>query len=139
LGETDPALVPIFRSTPAAQVWMRGEEFDCDANDIAVGGRVLDLRTPGARYEGVFLPLHGDYQGDNAAVALAAAEAFFATPLDPDVVAEGFAAVRNPGRMEVMGRHPLVILDGAHNPAGAMASARTIASEFGGVAGRILV
>jgi dihydrofolate synthase/folylpolyglutamate synthase len=139
LGETDPALVPIFRATPAAQIWLRGEEFGCDSNDIAVGGRVLDIHTPGARYEGVFLPLHGDYQGDNAAVALAAAEAFFAAPLDPDVVAEGFAAVRNPGRMEVMGRHPLVILDGAHNPAGAAASARTVASEFGAATGRILV
>src|SRR4051794_2028063 len=70
LGETDPALLPIFRDTPAGQLWLRGEEFACEGNDIAVGGRLLDLRTPGARYEDVFLPLHGDYQGENAAVAL---------------------------------------------------------------------
>ena len=139
LGETDPTLVPTFRDTPAAQVWLRGEEFGCDANDLAVGGRLIDLRTPGARYPELFLPLHGDYQGDNAAVALAAAEAFFAAPLEPDLVAEGFASVSNPGRMEVMARQPLVILDGAHNPAGAAASARAIAGEFGAATGRVLV
>jgi dihydrofolate synthase/folylpolyglutamate synthase len=136
LGEPDPALAHLF---DADIVWHRHEEFDCDDNRAAHGGRVLLLRTPGAAYEGVFLPLHGAHQADNAALALAAAEAFFGTPLHEDVVTEAFAGVRVPGRMEVVGRHPLRILDGAHNPAGAQAAAATLEDEFAGLDSRILV
>lgn len=136
LGEPEPALAHLF---DADIVWRRHEEFDCDDNRAAHGGRVLLLRTPGAAYEGVFLPLHGAHQADNAALALAAAEAFFGTPLHEDVVTEAFAGVRVPGRMEVVGRHPLRILDGAHNPAGAQAAAATLEDEFAGLDSRILV
>ncbi|TML63387.1 MAG: bifunctional folylpolyglutamate synthase/dihydrofolate synthase [Actinobacteria bacterium] len=139
LGETGDPLAPIFRDAGAAAVWERGRDFDCDANVMGVGGRVLELRTPGAHYDDVFVPLHGAHQGDNAALALAGAEAFFDAPLDRDVVTEAFAAVISPGRMEVAGREPLRILDGAHNPAGAEALARSLAEEFGTDMGRVLV
>ena len=66
----------------------------------------------------MLVPLHGAHQGANAACALAAAEAFFGAPLDPEVVDEAFAAVRVPGRLEVLGRQPLLLVDGAHNAAG---------------------
>jgi dihydrofolate synthase/folylpolyglutamate synthase len=125
LGETDPELVPIFEATPAERIWLRDRDFGVEGNRLAVGGRFLDLRTPEAQYEGMYLPLHGAHQGDNAAVALAAAEAF--------------ASVKSPGRMEVVGRQPLCILDGAHNPAGARAAAQTLAEEFPGSASRVLV
>jgi dihydrofolate synthase/folylpolyglutamate synthase len=122
VGEQDPVLVDAIRSVAdeagAAQVWVRGEEFDCTSNRLAVGGRLLDLRTPGSTYRDVALPLHGEHQGLNAACALAGVEAFFGAPLDPDVVAEGFARVSVPGRLEVVGRRPLCLLDGAHNVAG---------------------
>src|SRR5436309_8144948 len=114
LGETEPALADIFRAAGAAEVWERDVDFGCEANRLAHGGRLVDLRTPGARYDDVYLPLHGAHQGDNAAVALAAAEAFFGAPLDPEVVQGAFAGVRVPGRLEVVGRQPLVVLDGAH-------------------------
>jgi len=130
LGETDPALADVFDASPAAATWRRGVEFECTENRLAVGGRLLDLRTPGAHYEDVFLALHGAHQGENAAVALAAAEAFFGRPLDAQVVSEAFASVRNPGRFEVIRRDPLVILDGAHNPDGAQAVAETLAEGF---------
>jgi dihydrofolate synthase / folylpolyglutamate synthase len=139
LGETDPELAAIFSAAGAAEIWERDRDFGCTANSLAHGGRLVDLRTPGASYDDVYLPLHGAHQGDNAAIALAAAEAFFGAPLDPDVVEEAFAGVRVPGRLEVVGRQPLVILDGAHNPAGAAAAAEAIAEEFGGAAGRVLV
>src|SRR3954447_2211230 len=83
LGETEPALAQIFRAAPAAQVWERDRDFGCESNHLAHGGRLVDLRTPGADYSDVYLPLHGAHQGDNAAIALAAAEAFFGAPLDP--------------------------------------------------------
>jgi dihydrofolate synthase/folylpolyglutamate synthase len=139
LGETDPVLRAIFRQADAAEVWERGRDFACEGNGLAHGGRLLDLRTPGASYEGVYLPIHGAHQGDNAAVALAAAEAFFGAPLDPDIVAEALARVRIPGRLEVVARQPLIVLDGAHNPAGARAAAAAIAEAFGHASGTVLV
>jgi len=83
--------------------------------------------------------VHGAHQGDNAALALAAAEAFFGGPLNEDVVEEALAAVKIPGRLEVVGRHPLTVLDGAHNPAGARAAGLAIAEEFGDASGLVLV
>src|SRR5438067_2342826 len=139
LGETDAVLAEIFRAAGAAEVWERDRDFACEDNYLAHGGRLVDLRTPGATYAGVFLPLHGAHQGDNAAIALAAAEAFFGAPLDADVVEEAFAGVSVPGRLEVLTRQPLVVLDGAHNPAGAAAAADAIAEAFGGAAGKVLV
>ncbi|MGQ0830254.1 MAG: bifunctional folylpolyglutamate synthase/dihydrofolate synthase [Microthrixaceae bacterium] len=130
LGERDPALEPIFQATPAEAIWRRDEDFGFSTNRLAVGGRVLDLRTPGAAYDDVMLPLHGEHQGDNAAIALAAAEAFFGRPLEDALVREAFAAVRNPGRFEIVQRDPLLILDGAHNPEGARALAHTLDEGF---------
>jgi dihydrofolate synthase / folylpolyglutamate synthase len=139
LGETDPALTPIFESAGAAEVWRRGQEFGCSANRLAHDGRVVDLFTPRAHYSGVYLPVNGAYQADNAAAAVAAAEAFFVAPLDEEVVAEAMAGVRLPGRLEVMARNPLCVLDGAHNPAGAWAAAAALDEAFGTATGRVLV
>ncbi|MGH9150081.1 MAG: bifunctional folylpolyglutamate synthase/dihydrofolate synthase [Acidimicrobiales bacterium] len=139
LGEPDPALAPVFEAAGAAAVWRRGDDFACDANHLAHGGRLLRLRTPGAIYDEVFLPLHGAHQGDKAACALAAAEAFFGTPLAEEVVAEALGVVRSPGRLQVVSRQPLCLLDGAHNPDGAEALARALLDDFAGSAGLILV
>jgi dihydrofolate synthase/folylpolyglutamate synthase len=131
VGETDPELVAVFVDAAghagARGVWVRGRDFACDGNQLAVGGRLLDLRTPGARYDELYLPLHGAHQGDNAALALAVAEGFFGAPLSADVVGAALASVRAPGRLEVVGRNPLVMLDGAHNVAGARALAGALA------------
>jgi dihydrofolate synthase/folylpolyglutamate synthase len=83
--------------------------------------------------------LHGAHQGDNAAAALAAAEAFFGAPVPDQLVRSAFEEVRNPGRMEVVGRRPLCLLDGAHNPAGARAAGATLAEEFAGADRRVVV
>ena len=139
LGETDPALADVFDATPAAATWRRDVDFACASSAVAIGGRVVDLRTPGGSYDGVYLPLHGEHQAHNAAVALAAAEAFFDRPLAEDVVAEAFASVRTPGRFEIGGRDPVVVLDGAHNPPGARAAADTLAEELAVAGERRLV
>ncbi|MCZ7534568.1 MAG: Mur ligase family protein [Acidimicrobiia bacterium] len=130
LGETDDDVAALFLDRGAASVVRRGVDFGVRGGTLAHGGRVVDLYTPGAQYPGVFLPLHGAHQGDNAAVALAAAEAFIGRPLDPGVVAEAFASVSSPGRLEVVGRSPLVLLDGAHNVAGAEALRAALDEEF---------
>jgi len=134
VGEMDPELVDIVagraEAVGAASVWVAGRDFGCESNRVAVGGRLVTLWTPGGRYEDVLVPLHGAHQGVNAAVALAAVEAFFGDPLAPDVVEEGLAAVRVPGRLEVLGRRPLLVVDGAHNAAGMAALADALTEEF---------
>jgi dihydrofolate synthase/folylpolyglutamate synthase len=139
LGETDPDLHPIFVEAGAAEVFERDEDFGCDDNLLAVGGRLLDLRSPHGTVEGVFLPLHGAHQGDNAAVALTATEGFFGRALGVDVVRDAFAGVTMPGRFEIVQREPLVVLDGAHNAAGASVTAQTLADDFDVAGERILV
>lgn len=139
VGETNPDLVEIFRAEGGASLLVRDEEFAAVDNSLAIGGRSLDLRTPTTIYQDVFLPLHGAHQGDNAALALAAVETFFAAPLAEDVVHEGFANVEMPGRFEVLGVQPLAIIDGAHNAPGADVCAEVFFGDFHPEGRRILV
>jgi len=139
LGEADPALRPIFAAEGPGELWWVGRDYGVTRNDLAVGGRSIDVRTPGAVYEGLWLDLHGRHQADNFAAALVAAEAFFAAPVEEHLVREAAATVRSPGRLEIMGHHPLVVLDGAKNVEGAASAAAAIAEEFGDARSRILV
>jgi dihydrofolate synthase/folylpolyglutamate synthase len=118
---------------------LRERDFGVRNNVFAIGGRVVDLYTPDAGYPEVFLALHGAHQGDNAAIALAAAEAFVNTPVPRDVVVEAYATVQSPGRLEVARRGPLVLLDGAHNVAGAEALRRALDEEFGDGGARTMI
>lgn len=139
LGETDPELYPVFAAEGPATLWLAGRDFDVESNALALGGRLMDLRTPGASYEGVYLPLHGRYQAHNFLLALVAAEAFFGKPLEADIVMSAAAEVRSPGRMEVVGQHPLVLLDGAKNLAGALCESAAVSEEFGEGLRRVMV
>ena len=121
LGETDPELVPIFTEREAERVVVRDIDFGVNANALALGGRVVDLFTPYATYADVFLRLHGVYQADNAVAALTAVECFLGRALSPDIVSDAFASVESPGRLEVVGHAPLVVIDGTKNIAGARA------------------
>ncbi len=139
IGETDPDLVRIFTEAGGATNLVRGLDFEVLENQLAIGGRVMDLRTPTTIYPDVFVPLHGRHQCDNAAVALTAVEAFFAAPVPGDIVTEGFAQVSMPGRFEVLGHQPLVIVDGAHNPPGADSCATVFFEDFDPAGRRLLV
>ena len=111
----------------------QGVHFGVEHRSLAVGGQGLTLAGLGGTYDEVFLPLYGAHQAANAACALAAVEAFLgggAGRLDLDVVREAFAAATSPGRMEVVRTSPTVILDAAHNPAGARATADAVAESF---------
>jgi dihydrofolate synthase/folylpolyglutamate synthase len=118
IGDVTPELSAFFDAAAPTAV-RRGEHFDCIDNHLALGGRVIEVRTAFDRYADVFVPLHGRHQGDNASVAIAAIEAFFGHGLDRNVLEEGLSLVSMPGRFEVLHHQPLVIIDGAHNPAGA--------------------
>jgi dihydrofolate synthase/folylpolyglutamate synthase len=139
LSETDPALYDIFASEGPETIYLAGRDFGVESNVGAVGGRLLDLRTPGDRYEALYLHLHGSYQADNFLDALVGAEAFFGGPLDHEIVAEAAAIASSPGRLEVVAQRPAVVLDGAKNVAGARASAAAVSEEFGAERSRVMV
>ncbi|HYD09156.1 MAG TPA: Mur ligase family protein [Acidimicrobiales bacterium] len=138
IGETDPAIVEIFEAARPQRTWRRGREFAVDENRVAVGGRAIDIHTGTTIYDDVFVSLHGAHQGENASLAVAAVEAFFERSTPEDVVREALASVQVPGRFEVMGRGPLLVIDGAHNAPGAAAAASTL-DDFRVDGARILV
>lgn len=109
-----------------------GVEFGVESRTVAVGGQVLTIQGIAGRYPNLMLPLHGAHQAQNAAVAVAALEAFFGgeKELDIDVLQEGFAAVTSPGRLEVVRTAPTIIVDAAHNPDGIKASAAALREAF---------
>jgi dihydrofolate synthase / folylpolyglutamate synthase len=113
-----------------ATLWLLGEEFVLEENELALGGRAISLRTPYAHYDEVFVALHGIHQGVNAATAIVAAEAFLGRALGDDVVTSTLSHVFMPGRMEIVSRNPLIVVDGAHNPAGVRALVATLDGAF---------
>lgn len=109
---------------------------------LAVGGQQIDLGGVTGEVDEVYLPLHGAHQARNAATALVALEGFlgFAGGLDADVLREGFAAVRLPGRLEVVRRpdDASVLLDLAADGVAGQALAEALTEEFA-VRHRVLV
>lgn len=146
LVPTDPVTVLAVQQPEVADVLLRaaveadnfvareGSEFAVLERRTAVGGQMLTLQGLGGEYSELFLPLHGAHQASNAALALAAVEAFFGAgadrQLDIEAVRAGFAAVTSPGRLERVRSAPTVFLDAAHNPHGAAALAAALDEEF---------
>ena len=137
IGRQAPAAMEVLLAQTVrtdAAVAREDSEFAVLSRHVAVGGQLLTLQGLGGVYDDIFLPLHGEHQAHNAAIALAAVEAFFGAgaerQLDIDAVRAGFAAVASPGRLERVRSAPTVFLDAAHNPAGAQALARALQTEF---------
>ncbi len=145
-GIIKPAAVAVLsdQQPEAAQVLLRrcaevgatplreGLEFGVAAREIAVGGQLLTL-SAGGTYEDVFLPLYGEHQAHNAACAVAAAEALLgasAGGLDADVVRAALSDADSPGRLEVLRGGPTVLVDAAHNPAGAAVLTEALREAF---------
>jgi dihydrofolate synthase / folylpolyglutamate synthase len=106
------------------------DDFELDDRLLAVGGQAIVVRGLYQSYDDLFLPLFGEHSARNAAAAVASVEALLGQALDADATREALAGVMSPGRLEVVGRSPLVILDGAHNPAGAEALAMAMREFF---------
>ena len=107
-----------------------GQDYSLPEVKTAVGGQLLTIRSPVSSYEELFVPLFGAHQAENAATAVMAAEAFLGTELHDDALREAVGGVTSPGRLEVVSRHPLVILDGAHNPDAARRLAEALGDAF---------
>lgn len=116
-----------------ARRYAADEDFAVTDREVALGGQLLAIRGVAGDYNEIFLPLHGEHQGANAALALVAVELFLGggeRRLDPEVVRAGFAAVTSPGRLEVVRRSPTILVDAAHNPHGATALALALGEAF---------
>lgn len=110
-----------------------GIEFGVESRALAVGGQIVTVQGLAGRYEDLAVPLHGAHQAENAAVAVAALEAFLGggeKELSVDLLREGFAEVSSPGRLEVIRTSPTIIVDAAHNPDGIRVSARALQEAF---------
>ena len=125
-----------------ATVAREGLEFGVVSRELAVGGQQVDIRGLHGDYPDLYLPLFGAHQAGNLACAIAAVEAFARTPadadlgdgepaaLDPDIVRRAAATMSSPGRLEVVRRSPVVIVDAAHNPGGMAASVAALTEAF---------
>ncbi|MFF5177992.1 bifunctional folylpolyglutamate synthase/dihydrofolate synthase [Micromonospora sp. NPDC000316] len=135
-AQEEEAAQPLLErcSEVGATIAREGAEFGVLGRAVAVGGQVLTLQGLGGVYEDVFIPLHGAHQAQNAAVALAAVEAFLGAgarrQLDVEAVREGFASTSSPGRLERVRNAPTILLDGAHNPHGMKATVTALQEEF---------
>lgn len=110
-----------------------GRDFSLISVEAAVGGQMLSVSGVTREYPGLFLPLFGDHQADNAAVAIAAVESFLGNgtqPLGLEIVEEGVSLASSPGRLQIIAKHPTVIVDAAHNPHGADSLTRALMTSF---------
>src|SRR5579864_77663 len=132
--EQAPDVLEIIRSKAdemGARVRAEGEAFALEKDALALGGQSISLRIGNDRYSDIFLPMFGEHFARDVALGAAAAHTLLGDRhLDEDLIGEAFANIRVPGRMEVVRRGPLVVLDGAHNPAAARALADAMPSSF---------
>lgn len=116
-----------------AQLFIDEVDFALKNTTVAVGGQVISVRGRAGEYDELFLPLYGDHQADNATLAIAAVESFIGNgtqALNADVLAEGLATATSPGRLQLVGIEPSVLVDAAHNPHGAAALAAAVGTYF---------
>jgi len=130
--QTDEALEVIERrcEEQIATLLLEGREWRLDELTPAVGGQAIAIRGLHATYDDILLPIYGEHAAHSAAAAVVAVEALLERPLDRDAVRLALGAATSPGRLEVAARRPLVILDGAHNPAAARALAEALPDTF---------
>lgn len=116
-----------------ATVAVAGDGFALEGQTLAVGGQQLDIRGVAGAYREVYLPMYGAHQGANAALAVAAVESLIGggtQPLAADVVADGIGNATSPGRLQLVGTAPTVLVDAAHNPHGARALVAALDEAF---------
>jgi dihydrofolate synthase/folylpolyglutamate synthase len=135
LAEQQPDVAEVLlarASEVGASVLREGLDFGVVGRVPAVGGQVVTLQGLRGRYDELFLPLYGAHQAQNAAIALAAVEAFVGgnETLDDELVRAAYAQVTSPGRLEIVRTGPTILLDAAHNPHGAEAVAAALEDSF---------
>jgi dihydrofolate synthase/folylpolyglutamate synthase len=114
----------------AERILRLGREIDLVERYPAVGGQTVTVSTPRGTYADVFLSLFGEHQARNAVLAIAAVEEFVGERIAEDVLERALGSLRLPARLEILGRHPLVVVDGGHNPAAATNVRQAVEEAF---------
>jgi dihydrofolate synthase/folylpolyglutamate synthase len=117
-------------SDVGAIVLLEGRDWELVDHLPAVGGRSFRVDGVHGQSDELFLPMFGEYAARNVGAATVALESLLGHALDEDATRAALGALRIPGRLEVAGREPTVLLDGAHNPAGAAALAGALGESF---------
>jgi dihydrofolate synthase/folylpolyglutamate synthase len=140
LGETDPEVLPIFLTQKPGRLLQLGVDISVTRRQLSATGSTVDLATPWGIHRAVPINLLGAHQTRNAALALAAAQAFLESPIDTAAVHHALGAVHLNGRAEVVrSSGPVIIVDGAHNGAAARALRDTLDEYFPTPKRRVLV
>ncbi|MFV4912238.1 bifunctional folylpolyglutamate synthase/dihydrofolate synthase [Microbacterium lacticum] len=135
-AEQNPAALEVLKAAAdarSASLAVEGDAFALTAQSLAVGGQQISVQGLAGTYDELYLPLYGAHQGHNAALAIAAVESLIGgaeQPLATDVVADGLAQVTSPGRLQLVGVAPTVLVDSAHNPHGARALVSALEDSF---------
>ncbi|WP_288783703.1 folylpolyglutamate synthase/dihydrofolate synthase family protein [uncultured Microbacterium sp.] len=135
-AEQNPAALEVLKAAAdarTASLAVEGDAFGLTAQSLAVGGQQISVQGLAGTYDELYLPLYGAHQGHNAALAIAAVESLIGgaeQPLATDVVADGLAQVTSPGRLQLVGVAPTVLVDSAHNPHGARALVSALEDSF---------
>ena len=135
-AEQNPAALEVLKAAADARstsLAVEGDAFGLTAQSLAVGGQQISVQGLAGTYDELYLPLYGAHQGHNAALAIAAVESLIGgaeQPLATDVVADGLAQVTSPGRLQLVGVAPTVLVDSAHNPHGARALVSALEDSF---------
>jgi dihydrofolate synthase/folylpolyglutamate synthase len=130
LGNPEEDVVDLFLSENPESVFQYGRDFLVEESLPAVGGQVINVRGLFGQYQEVFLPLYGQRQAQNAALSLATAEVFLEGSIPEEVIEDAFGQLSIPGRLEILSRRPVVLVDGAHNQDSANHLAETINDVF---------
>lgn len=134
LAGQDPAAAQVLLARcveVGAQVRAEGPDFGVLGRQVAVGGQLLRIETTGGPVADVFLPLFGEHMARNAALAVAAVEAFLGgKPLSGEIISEGLGAVEAPARLELVKNSPAIVLDTAHNVQAARATIDASTESF---------
>ena len=133
IQDPNPATVAVVQARAReleCPVLVRGRDFEIAEPIAAVGGQQIGVKTLKAEYSEFFLPLFGWHQAENTATAIVASEAFLGSELNADALRDALSGVTSPGRLEVVARHPLIVLDGAHNPHASSALSEALPDAF---------
>ncbi|WP_300266817.1 folylpolyglutamate synthase/dihydrofolate synthase family protein [Microbacterium sp.] len=135
-AEQPAEVAQILREAAAAKnasIAFAGDEFGLTEQKLAVGGQLLTIRGVAGAYVEEYLPLYGAHQGHNAALAVAAVESLIGggtQRIADDIITEGLQGATSPGRLQLLGVSPTVIVDAAHNPHGAAALVQSLDDSF---------
>ncbi len=130
LGNPEEDVLDLFASENPEPIFQYGKDFLVEDSLPAVGGQVINVKGIFGEYEEIFLPLYGKRQAQNAALSLATAEVFLEGIIPEEVVEDAFGQLVIPGRLEILSRGPVVLVDGAHNRDSANHLAETVNDVF---------